>query len=147
ITQPGMNIGQDRQKQMVRGIQNVGNQNRLIIVPGIANQNGNGNVVAARAKGNGNGNNGNQIRDCEEIEGVNANCILMENLQEALTSDDTLQHVVKSRISLNVNNWSSTVHQEVHKILKDEIAPIDNQVDARVMNFEKNFLKEAAKFV
>ncbi|GKB45561.1 hypothetical protein Tco_0896314, partial [Tanacetum coccineum] len=43
-------------------IQNVGNQNRFIVVLGISNQNGNGNVVAARAEGNGNGNNWNQIR-------------------------------------------------------------------------------------
>ncbi|GKC88320.1 hypothetical protein Tco_1148969, partial [Tanacetum coccineum] len=33
------------------------------------------------------------------------------------------------------------------KILKYEIAPIVNQVDARVQNFEIQFLKEAAKFV
>ncbi|GKB23235.1 hypothetical protein Tco_0862636, partial [Tanacetum coccineum] len=70
IAQPGMNMGHDRQMQMVEvqnvrnnvvqnalqnpGVQNVGNQNGLIVVPGIANQNvnqnGNGNVVAARAK-------------------------------------------------------------------------------------------------
>ncbi|GJY41412.1 retrovirus-related pol polyprotein from transposon TNT 1-94 [Tanacetum coccineum] len=44
-------------------VQNVGNQNGLIIVLGIANQNpnGNGNVVAARAEGNAIRNNGNQI--------------------------------------------------------------------------------------
>ncbi|GKA89792.1 hypothetical protein Tco_0811604, partial [Tanacetum coccineum] len=124
------------------GIQNVGNQNGLIVVLGIANQNPNrnGNVVAARAEGNANGNNGNQIRcynyrglghfsrnctvrprrrdvaylqtqlliaqkeeagiqlqaeefdlmavvgDLDEIEEVNANCILMANLQQASTS-------------------------------------------------------------
>ncbi|GKG12789.1 hypothetical protein Tco_0347026, partial [Tanacetum coccineum] len=38
------------------GVQNVGNQNGLIVVPGIANLNanqiGNGNVVAAQAEGN-----------------------------------------------------------------------------------------------
>ncbi|GJR98138.1 hypothetical protein Tco_0270312 [Tanacetum coccineum] len=126
------------------GIQNVGNQPRLLVVPGIANpnaiQNGNGNVVAARAKANGNGNNGNQIKcyncrglghlaknytvrprrrdasylqtqlliaqkeeagmqlqaeefdlmaaagDIDDIEKVNANCILMANLQQASTS-------------------------------------------------------------
>ncbi|GJU07983.1 retrovirus-related pol polyprotein from transposon TNT 1-94 [Tanacetum coccineum] len=126
------------------GIQNVRNQNRLIVVLGIANQNanqnGDGNVVAARAEGNGNRNNGNQIRcyncrglghyvmncivrprrrdaanlqtqlliaqkeeagiqlqaeefdlmadagDIDEIEEVNANCILMANLQQASTS-------------------------------------------------------------
>ncbi|GKA53942.1 retrovirus-related pol polyprotein from transposon TNT 1-94 [Tanacetum coccineum] len=127
------------------GIQNVGNQNGLIIVPRITNQNvnqnGNGNVVAAWAKGNGNGNgnNENQVTcyncrgmghlarnytvrlrrrddaylqtqlliaqkeeariqlhveefylmavagDLNEIEEVNAKCILMANLQQAST--------------------------------------------------------------
>nr|GEU69125.1 integrase, catalytic region, zinc finger, CCHC-type, peptidase aspartic, catalytic [Tanacetum cinerariifolium] len=38
------------------GVQSGGNQNGLVVVPGIANQNGTGNVVAARAKGTGNGN-------------------------------------------------------------------------------------------
>nr|GEV91848.1 integrase, catalytic region, zinc finger, CCHC-type, peptidase aspartic, catalytic [Tanacetum cinerariifolium] len=78
---------------------NVRNQNKLIVVLGITNQNvnqtGNGNVVAARAKGNGNGNNKNQIRcyncrglgDLQEIEEVNANYILMANLQQASTSE------------------------------------------------------------
>ncbi|GJT72146.1 hypothetical protein Tco_1031432 [Tanacetum coccineum] len=73
--------------------------NGLIIVPEIANPNvnpnGNGNVVATRVEGNGNRNNGNQIRidlmaaawDIDEIEEVNANCILMANLQQASRSD------------------------------------------------------------
>ncbi|GJY90015.1 hypothetical protein Tco_0505211 [Tanacetum coccineum] len=80
------------------GVQNVGNQNGLIVVPGIApsianpnaNQNGNDNVVAARAEGNANGNNGIQLqakefdlmayaRDIDEIEEVNVNCMLMAN--------------------------------------------------------------------
>nr|GFA32806.1 integrase, catalytic region, zinc finger, CCHC-type, peptidase aspartic, catalytic [Tanacetum cinerariifolium] len=75
IAQPSMNMGQDRQIQMVGGngenqfrqyagqnvgnlngyndVQNnVGNSNGLIGVPGNANQNGNGNLVAARAEGN-----------------------------------------------------------------------------------------------
>ncbi|GKA81353.1 hypothetical protein Tco_0788045 [Tanacetum coccineum] len=52
IAQPGMNLGQDNQMQM-----NVRNQNGVIVIPGIANQNGNGNVVAARAESNVNGNN------------------------------------------------------------------------------------------
>nr|GEY93645.1 hypothetical protein [Tanacetum cinerariifolium] len=151
ITQPGMNIGQDRQMQMVGGnggnqfrqhagqnvgnlngyndvqnvgnqviqhavqnprIQNVRNQNWLISVSRNANQNpnGNGNLVAARAEDNATGHNGNQIRcyncrgvghfarnseefdlmaaaaDLDEIEEVNAKCILMANLQQALTS-------------------------------------------------------------
>ncbi|GKB41844.1 hypothetical protein Tco_0886786 [Tanacetum coccineum] len=117
IAQPGMNIGQDRQMQMVGGNgrnqfrqyvgQNVGNQNGYNALQNVgnqnANQNGNGNVVAARAKGNGNGNNGNQEEariqleaeefdlmaatgDLDEIKEVNANCILMVNLQQASTS-------------------------------------------------------------
>nr|GEW58578.1 hypothetical protein [Tanacetum cinerariifolium] len=45
------------------------------------------------------------------------------------------------------HNWSSSAHQELHKIIKDEIFPIVNHVDARVQNFEIQFLKEAAKFV
>ncbi|GJS83010.1 integrase, catalytic region, zinc finger, CCHC-type containing protein [Tanacetum coccineum] len=102
IAQPGMNLGQDRHMQMIGGI---ANQN--------VNQNGNGNVVAAWTEGNGNGNrnNGNQTQlliaqkeeaeiqlqaeefdlmdvvwDLDEIEEVNANCILMANLQQASTS-------------------------------------------------------------
>nr|GEX72880.1 hypothetical protein [Tanacetum cinerariifolium] len=127
IAQPGKNMGQDRQMQMVRG---NGNQNQIR----------NGNLVAARAEGNAAGQNGNQIRcynykgvghyarnctvrlrrrdatyhqtqllitqkeeagiqlqaeeydlmaaaaDLDEIKEVNANCILMDNLQQASTS-------------------------------------------------------------
>ncbi|GKD16695.1 hypothetical protein Tco_1205853 [Tanacetum coccineum] len=105
IAQPGMNMGQDRHIQNVRG--NGGNQFGQ-------NQNGTGNVVPARAEGTGYGYNDNQIRcyncrglghyarnyteeakiqlqaeeydlmpvaaDIDEIEEVNANCILMANL-------------------------------------------------------------------
>nr|GFC36999.1 hypothetical protein [Tanacetum cinerariifolium] len=177
IAQPGMNMGQDRQMQMIGGnggnqfrqyawqnawnlkgynavqnvgnqfaqnprVQNVGNQNGLIGVQGNRNQNqiGNGNIVAVRAEGNATRHNGNQIRcyncrgvghfarectvrprrrdaahlqtqlliaqkeeagiqlqaeeydlmaaaaDLDEIEEVNANCILMANLQQASSS-------------------------------------------------------------
>ncbi|GKA94288.1 hypothetical protein Tco_0816326 [Tanacetum coccineum] len=50
-------------------------------------------------------------------------------------------------MTLDIHNWSSSVHQEIYKIVKDEIFPIVNQVDARVQNFEIQFLKEAVKFV
>nr|GFA73828.1 hypothetical protein [Tanacetum cinerariifolium] len=59
----------------------------------------------------------------------------------------TLQHVVKHRMTLETHNWSSSAHQDLHKIMKDEKFPIVNQVDARVQNFEIQFLKEATKFV
>nr|GEZ71776.1 hypothetical protein [Tanacetum cinerariifolium] len=65
---------------------NGGNQNGLIVVWRIANQNPNpnrnGNVVATRAEGNAIRNNAN----LDEIEEVNANYILMANLQQASTS-------------------------------------------------------------
>ncbi|GJY46996.1 hypothetical protein Tco_0436059, partial [Tanacetum coccineum] len=85
-------------------------ENRLVVVPGIANQNGTGNIVAARAEGTGNGNQlliaqkeeaGIQLRveefdfmaaagDLDKIEEVNANYILMVNLQQASTSGTQL---------------------------------------------------------
>nr|GEX26914.1 retrovirus-related Pol polyprotein from transposon TNT 1-94 [Tanacetum cinerariifolium] len=100
IAQSSMNMGQDRQMQMVGGNggnqfrqyagQNAGNHNGLIGVQG------NGNLVVARAEGNAARQNGNQIRcyncrgvatsDLDEIKEVNANCILMANLQQASTS-------------------------------------------------------------
>nr|GFC56354.1 hypothetical protein [Tanacetum cinerariifolium] len=136
IAEPGMNIGQERQMQMIGGNggnqfrqyagQNAGNLNGYNVVQnvrnqvaqnpgvqnvGIQNQIGNGNLVAVRAEGNAAGHNGNQIRcyncrgeeagiqlqaeeydlmaavaDLDEIEEVNANCILMANLQQASSS-------------------------------------------------------------
>nr|GEU58265.1 hypothetical protein [Tanacetum cinerariifolium] len=90
--------------------QNVGNLNGYNDVQNVRNQNPNGNgiLVAARAEGNATGHNGNRIRcyncrgkeeagiqlqaeefdlmaaaaDLDEIEEVNANCILMANLQQ-----------------------------------------------------------------
>ncbi|GJY16081.1 hypothetical protein Tco_0386503, partial [Tanacetum coccineum] len=75
----------ERGKEMWRGVE--GNEeNGLIVVPGIANQNPNpnrnGNIVAARAEDNAIRNNG----DLDKIKEVNANCILMANLQQASTS-------------------------------------------------------------
>ncbi|GJT75821.1 ribonuclease H-like domain-containing protein [Tanacetum coccineum] len=60
------------------GVQHIGNQKRLIVVLGIANQNGNGNVIATWAKGNGNGQNGNQIRcyNCRRLGHYAMNCTI-----------------------------------------------------------------------
>ncbi|GKD50008.1 retrovirus-related pol polyprotein from transposon TNT 1-94, partial [Tanacetum coccineum] len=68
-------------------------------------------------------------------------------LNEVKSTIVTLQRVVKHKMTLEIHNWSSTAHREIHKVLKDEIFPIVNQVDARLQNFEIQFLKEAAKFV
>ncbi|GJU96776.1 hypothetical protein Tco_1321532 [Tanacetum coccineum] len=56
--------------------------------------------------------------------------------------DDTTPSVARKFL-----NESSSAHQEIHKIIKDEIFPIFNQVDAKVQNFKIQFLKEEAKFV
>ncbi|GJV96741.1 hypothetical protein Tco_1548318 [Tanacetum coccineum] len=50
-------------------------------------------------------------------------------------------------MTLDIHNWSSSAHQELLKIVKDEIYPIVNKVDARVQNLKIQFLKEAAKSV
>nr|GEW28461.1 hypothetical protein [Tanacetum cinerariifolium] len=65
-----------------------GNQNRLVVVPGIVNQSGTGNVVAARAEEEFNFMA--DAGDLDEIEEINANCILMKNLQHASTSGTQL---------------------------------------------------------
>ncbi|GJY26992.1 isoflavone 3'-hydroxylase-like protein [Tanacetum coccineum] len=77
IAQPCMNMGQDRQMQMV-GVQNVRNQAN-------ANQNRNGNVVATRAKGNGTGNNKNQVRcyNCRGMGHLARNCIVRPRRRDA----------------------------------------------------------------
>nr|GEV21609.1 Gag-Pol polyprotein [Tanacetum cinerariifolium] len=72
---------------------------------------------------------------------------LIDQVAQVKNSLVTLQHVVKQKITLEVHNWSSFAHKEVHKIISHEIAPIINQVNARVQNFKIQFLKEAAKFV
>nr|GEW27057.1 hypothetical protein [Tanacetum cinerariifolium] len=94
IAQPGMNMGQDRQMQMIR----------------------------ARAEGNAAGHNGNHIRcyncrveeagiqlqaeeydlmaavaDLDEIEEVNANCILIANLHDPISSSTFLLPLSSAR--------------------------------------------------
>nr|GEY42155.1 retrovirus-related Pol polyprotein from transposon TNT 1-94 [Tanacetum cinerariifolium] len=68
-------------------------------------------------------------------------------LNEVKSTIVTLQRVVKHKMTLETHNWSYSAHQKLHKIVKDENFPIVNQVDARVQNFEIQFLREAAKFV
>nr|GEU73523.1 retrovirus-related Pol polyprotein from transposon TNT 1-94 [Tanacetum cinerariifolium] len=142
------------------GVQSGGNQNGLVVVPGIANQSGTGNVVAARAERTGIENQarcynciglGHIARNCtarpkrrdatylqtqlliaqkeeagiqlqaeefdfmaavgdlDEIEEVNANCILMENLQQASTSGT--QH---DRAPVYDTDGSTEVHLNDH---------------------------------
>nr|GEZ07743.1 hypothetical protein [Tanacetum cinerariifolium] len=98
----GYNAVQNVENQVAQNlrVQNVGNQNGLIGVPGNGKQTGNDNIVAARTEGIAAGHNEEarfQLQaeefdlmaatiDLDEIEEVNANCILMANLQQASTS-------------------------------------------------------------
>nr|GEW05868.1 hypothetical protein [Tanacetum cinerariifolium] len=123
IAQPNMNMGQDRQMQMVRGNgrnqfreydgQNVGNLNWN------ANQNpnGNGNLVAARAEGNATRHN-----DLDEIEEVDANCILMANLQQALTSGTQTNKdpIYDSDGSAEVHNYEDFYDNKIFNMFTQE---------------------------
>ncbi|GJW30133.1 retrovirus-related pol polyprotein from transposon TNT 1-94 [Tanacetum coccineum] len=201
IAQPGMNMGQDRQMQMVRG--NGGNHFRQI-------QNRNDNVVAAQAEGNANGNNGNQIRcykcrglghlarnctirlrkrdaaylqtqlliaqkeeagiqlqddefdlmaaiaDIDEIEEVNANCILMANLQQASTSvtqTDKAPVYDSDRSAKEKSTVSSLLEEKKRlksdfKIREDELLDKQIQLENKIKELDNILVKtEAAKFV
>nr|GEZ34477.1 transposase (putative), gypsy type [Tanacetum cinerariifolium] len=92
IAQPGMNMGQDRKMQMVGG--NGGNQFRLYVGQNVGNLNGYNAVQNVR---NQKEEAGIQLQaeeydlmaaaaDLDEIKEVNANCILMANLQQASSS-------------------------------------------------------------
>ncbi|GJS82778.1 hypothetical protein Tco_0749319 [Tanacetum coccineum] len=185
IAQPGMNMRQDRQMQMVEG--NDGNQFRQYAGQNVgnlngynanANQNGNGNVVASRTKGNGNGNgnNKNEVRcsncremgrltknctvrlrrmdvaylqtqlliaqkeeawiqlqaeefdlmavawDLDEIEEVNANCILMVNLQQTSTSGTQTDKapVYDSDRSAEVHEYENYYNNKIFNMFTQE---------------------------
>nr|GFB40718.1 hypothetical protein [Tanacetum cinerariifolium] len=184
IAQSGMNMGQDRQMQMVgdnggnQFRQYVGQNNVLIGVPGNANHNsnGNGNLVAVHTEGNATGHNDNQIRcynyrglghftrnctvrprrrdaaylqtqlliaqkeeagiqlqseefdlmataaDLDEIEEVNANCILMANLQQASTSGTQTDKalVYDSDGSAAVHNYEDCYDNEIFNMFTQE---------------------------
>ncbi|GJS51189.1 hypothetical protein Tco_0624551 [Tanacetum coccineum] len=165
------NIGNQVVQDAVQnqGVQNIRNQNGQIGVQNI----GNGNVVAARAEGNAPGNNGNQIRcyNCrglghlarnytvrprrrdaaylqtqfrsDEIEEVNANFILMANLQQASTSGTQTNSapIYDSDGSAELSKEKSTVSSLLEekkklksdfKIREDELLDKQIQLDSKI---------------
>nr|GEX48701.1 ribonuclease H-like domain-containing protein [Tanacetum cinerariifolium] len=123
-------------------IQNVGNQNGLIVVPGNANQNPNGNVrqrrrdaaylqtqllIAQKEEA------GIQLQaeefdlmaaaaDLDEIEEVNANCILMASLQQASTSGTQTDKapIYDSDGSAEVQNYEDCYENEIFNMFTQE---------------------------
>nr|GFC23148.1 hypothetical protein [Tanacetum cinerariifolium] len=97
IAQPGMNMGKDRQMQLIGGNggnqfrqytgQNAGNLNGYNEVQNVGNQNQikNGNLVAVRAEGNAARQNGNQIRcyNCWGIGHYARNCTARPRRRDA----------------------------------------------------------------
>ncbi|GJR65199.1 hypothetical protein Tco_0011264 [Tanacetum coccineum] len=83
----------------------------------------------------------------EEFSDDTTPSVAQKFLNEVKSTIVNLQCVVKEEMTLDIHNWLSSVHQEIQKIIKDEIVPIVNQIDARLQNFEIQFLKEATKFV
>ncbi|GJY18087.1 retrovirus-related pol polyprotein from transposon TNT 1-94 [Tanacetum coccineum] len=160
IPQPGMNVGQDRQLEAMvvqnavqnLGVQNVGNQNGLIIVPGITNQNPNrnSNVIAAWAGGNANGNNGNQIR-CYNYRGLGhlaRNCTVRPRRRDAayLQTQFLIAQKEEARIQLQAEEFYLMPAAED----LDEIEEVNAKcilMANLLQNFKIQFLKEAAKFV
>nr|GEW80880.1 hypothetical protein [Tanacetum cinerariifolium] len=121
--QQGYNAWQNGGIQVAHNaVQNAGVQNGLVVIPRIANQNGTGNVIAARAEGI-------QLQaeefdfmaavgNLDEIEKVNANCILMANLQHASTSgtqlDKTSVYDTDGSAKLFQNSYQRAIAELVH---------------------------------
>ncbi|GKC72094.1 hypothetical protein Tco_1117977 [Tanacetum coccineum] len=70
-------------------------------------------------------------------------CVARKFLNEVKDTLVTLQRVIKHIMNGNITNLSSSTHQEIHKIFKDEIVPIVNQVDAKVLENENELLLKA----
>nr|GEY39113.1 hypothetical protein [Tanacetum cinerariifolium] len=142
IAQPGINVGQDRQMQMVGGNgenqfrqyagQNVGNLNGYNAVQNVGNlviQNAAQNPRAQNI-GNQNGligvlRNANQNlngNDLDEIEEVNANCIWMANLQQASTSGTQTDKAPNydSDGSAEVHNYENYDDNEIFNMFTQE---------------------------
>nr|GFC51802.1 hypothetical protein [Tanacetum cinerariifolium] len=134
IAQPGnlngYNVVQNVRNQVAQNprVQNVGNQNGLIVVQGNGNQNqiGNGNLVTKEEAGI-------QLQaeeydlmaaaaDLDEIEEVNANCILMANLQQASSSGTQIDStpVYDSDGSAEVHEYENCYNNEIFNMFTQE---------------------------
>ncbi|GJR06193.1 hypothetical protein Tco_0529177 [Tanacetum coccineum] len=128
IAQPGMNMGQDRQIQIVGG--NGGNQFGQYTGQNARNQNGNG--------------------DLDEIEEVNANCILMANLQQASTSGTQTDKasVYDSDGSAEVQQYDSCYNNDIFNMFtqKEQYTELHEPISEprSVQQNDSNVISEAS---
>ncbi|GKA63105.1 retrovirus-related pol polyprotein from transposon TNT 1-94 [Tanacetum coccineum] len=80
----------------------------------------------------------NIVKDDENLDKIKEKAFEQDNLSPSPQSQENVPHA---------DETVTTSHQEVQKIVTNEIAPIVNQVYARVQNFKIQFMKEVAKFV
>nr|GEU45127.1 retrovirus-related Pol polyprotein from transposon TNT 1-94 [Tanacetum cinerariifolium] len=148
IAQPRINMGQDRQMQMVGGNgenqfrqyarQNVENLNGYNAVHNVGNQNGNGNLVAARAKGYAAGHNGNQIRcyNCRGEEAIIQLQVEEFDLMAAAADLDEIKEVNANCILMALQQASTSGTQT-------DKAPIyDSDGSAEVYDYENCYNNE-----
>nr|GEZ75880.1 hypothetical protein [Tanacetum cinerariifolium] len=165
IVQPGMNMGQDRQIQMVGGNaknqfrqyagQNVGNLNGYNAIQNVKNQNGNGNLVAARAEGNAAGQNGNHVR-CYNCRGVGH---FARNCTQALTSGTLIDKasVYDSDASAEVHDYENcddndifnmfTQEEQYTELLKPILEPHQVSQNDNNIIFEVTSVKQSGEIV
>nr|GEZ83136.1 hypothetical protein [Tanacetum cinerariifolium] len=146
-----MNMGQDRQMQMI-GAQNVGNQvaqNPRVQNDGNQNQIGNGNIVAVRAEGNAVGNNRNQIRcyncrglghfarDCTEADDSLAKHKAMELDNERLLKAVKLENA-NVELEFQVFNYArENAHlKTTYKNLFDSIFVLRVQTETKIASLQ-----------
>nr|GFC39460.1 hypothetical protein [Tanacetum cinerariifolium] len=144
IAQLGMNIGQDRQMQMVGG--NGGNQIRQYTGQNsgnpagyndvIGNQIGNGNLVAARAEGNIAGKNGNQIRcyNCRGVGHYARNCTVRPRRRDVAYLQIQLLIAQKEEARIQLQSEGYDLMAAVADL--DEIEKV-NTVEQHPANFEE----------
>ncbi|GJY49426.1 retrovirus-related pol polyprotein from transposon TNT 1-94 [Tanacetum coccineum] len=130
------------------GVQNVGNQNGVIVVSGIAHQNGNGNVVAARAEGNANGNNGNQVRcySCRGLGHLARNYTVRPRRRDAayLQTQLLIAQKEEAGIQLQAEEFNlMAAAADLNKIKETDKAPVyDSDGSAKVQLHDKCYNDE-----
>nr|GFA24931.1 hypothetical protein [Tanacetum cinerariifolium] len=144
IAQPGMNMGQDTQMQMVGSNgenqfkQYAGQNNGLIGVPGNVNQTWNDNLVAAHAEGNAVDHNGNQIR-CYNCRGVGyfaRNCTVRPRRRDAAYLQTQLLIAQKEDAGIQLQTKEFDLMAAAADLDTDKAPVYDSDGSAEVYDYE-----------